>query len=93
MVAVLRSSHPDAVGISGEDRAEREAATVAAMQSGAPLVLGGRLPTDYRRPADRRARRAREGPGLARRTGPSTSKRHRTHEQGLSGIEATWSRP
>jgi predicted RecB family nuclease len=88
MVALLRSLHPDAVVISGEDRAEREAATVAAMQSGAPLVLGGRLPTDYR------GRRTGEPDVLVKAQGsPSYRavdiKRHRTHEQGLNGIEAT----
>jgi hypothetical protein len=88
MVAVLRSSHPDAVVISGEDRAEREDATVAAMRSGAPLVLGGRLPTDYR------GRRTGEPDVLVKVQGsPSYRavdiKHHRTHEQGLNGIEAT----
>jgi hypothetical protein len=80
--------HPDAVVISGEDRAEREAATVAAMQSSAPLVLGGRLPTDYR------GRRTGEPDVLVKvRGSPSYRavdiKHHRTQEQGPSGIEAT----
>jgi predicted RecB family nuclease len=88
MVAVLRSLHPDAVVISGGDRGEREDATVAAMRSGASLVLGGRLPTDYR------GRRTGEPDVLVKVQGsPSYRavdiKHHRTHEQGLNGIEAT----
>ena len=46
VVTRLLALHPAAVVISGADRAEREAATLAAMKSGAPLIAGGRLPAD-----------------------------------------------
>jgi predicted RecB family nuclease len=46
VVTRLLALHPAAVVISGADRAEREAATLAAMNSGAPLIAGGRLPAD-----------------------------------------------
>jgi predicted RecB family nuclease len=52
-VAALLARHPDACVIaaadddrSDRDKAEREGATVAAMQAGVPLILGGRLPPD-----------------------------------------------
>jgi predicted RecB family nuclease len=51
IVAGLLPLHPGACVVAGEDRAEREAATEAAMTAGAPVVVGGRLPPD---PAGRR---------------------------------------
>jgi predicted RecB family nuclease len=54
IVARLLAIHPDACLIAGQDaersdqvKAEREAATLAAMRGGAPLIIGGRLPTDH----------------------------------------------
>ncbi|MEO6989215.1 MAG: TM0106 family RecB-like putative nuclease [Aquihabitans sp.] len=43
---VLVAQHPEAAIIEGLRGEAAEAATVAAMQAGAPLILGGRLPTD-----------------------------------------------
>ena len=43
----LREGIPGAVWVDEElSRSEREAATIAAMDDGVPLVLGGRLPVD-----------------------------------------------
>ena len=42
----LTDLHPGAVVIDGLSGQAAEVATVAAMDSGAPLILGGRLPTD-----------------------------------------------
>ncbi len=47
LVASLRRLHPGAVSVPGASgREEREAATRAAMASGATLIIGGRLPAD-----------------------------------------------
>jgi len=46
IVARLVALHPGAQVVGGDDRAEREAATLGAMTAGAPLILGGRLPAD-----------------------------------------------
>jgi predicted RecB family nuclease len=46
VVARLLALHPAAYVVHGEARAGREGATLAAMEAGAPLVLGGRLPVD-----------------------------------------------
>lgn len=43
---VLRELHPDAVTIEGVSGHDAERATLAAMRSGARLILSGRLPTD-----------------------------------------------
>lgn len=51
VVAGLLAAHPRAAVMGGTDAAEAEAATVAAMQAGTPLILNGRLPSD---PAGRR---------------------------------------
>lgn len=51
VVAELLTYHPGACVVTGEDRAEREAATAAAMAARAPVIVGGRLPQD---PAGRR---------------------------------------
>jgi predicted RecB family nuclease len=51
VVARLAALHPDACLVTGEERAEREAATLAAMRVGVPVIVGGRLPAD---PAGRR---------------------------------------
>lgn len=44
--AVVLELHPDAVVVSGHSGRDAEDATVGAMKAGAPLILGGRLPTD-----------------------------------------------
>jgi len=57
VLARLLDLHQDACAVAGRDqseRAEREAATVAAMTAAAPIVIAGRLP------ADRSARRVGE---------------------------------
>jgi predicted RecB family nuclease len=46
VVAELLAAHPDAIVIEGGNAAATEAATVAAMQGGAPLILNSRLPSD-----------------------------------------------
>jgi predicted RecB family nuclease len=46
VVARLVTSHPAAYVVAGADRADREVATLGAMQAGAPVIVGGRLPTD-----------------------------------------------
>jgi predicted RecB family nuclease len=51
VVAQLLALHPAAYVVPGGARADREDATLGAMRAGAPLILGGRLPTD---PAGRR---------------------------------------
>src|SRR5438067_1671375 len=42
----VRTSHPDAFFITGDDTAARETATVAALSGDAPLIVDGRLPAD-----------------------------------------------
>ena len=82
--------HTDAVVIDIDQRAERERATVAAMEDGAAIIIGGRLPTDHS------GRRAGEPDVLVRAQG-STSywavdiKAHRTHDDALAGVGAAWS--
>jgi RNase_H superfamily len=51
-VVRLLALHPAACVIPGQSRAGREEATLSAMKTGRPLILGGRLPVD---PAGRRA--------------------------------------
>lgn len=53
IVARLLAEHPDACLIGGQDaertdeaKAAREAATLAAMRAGVPLIIAGRLPAD-----------------------------------------------
>ena len=46
IVARLAELHPTAVRIAPGDRTGRETATLAAMRTGVPLILGGRLPAD-----------------------------------------------
>jgi len=46
VVAALTDLHPEAVTIGGDDSAERERATVAAMEAQASLILNSRLPAD-----------------------------------------------
>lgn len=87
IVAKLRSLHPGAVVLGGEDRAWRENATLAAMRDGAALILGGRLPTDYA------GRRAGEPDLLLRAQGPGSYravdiKGHLTRDQSNRGVEA-----
>src|SRR5215472_12592439 len=45
VVARLLALHPDAHVVAGEDQAAREVATARAMRAGAPVIVGGRLPT------------------------------------------------
>ena len=75
VVAGLLPLHPGACVVAGEDRAEREAATAAAMTAGAPVIVGGRLPPD---PAGRRVGEPdllvpAEGPGTGRWTSSITA--------------------
>ena len=90
VLARLVPLHPTAVVMDVEDREEREDATVAAMREGAAMVLGGRLPGDV---AGRRAGEpdvlVRAGGSLAYRA--VDIKAHRTHDEALAGVEATWS--
>ena len=46
VVARLLALHPDTYVVTGADRAAREAATLAAMRAGAPVIAAGRLPAD-----------------------------------------------
>jgi len=46
IVAELVALHPGAITIQDADPNEREAATLAAMHAGAPLILNARLPAD-----------------------------------------------
>jgi hypothetical protein len=89
VVARLMVVHPAAQVVAGEDRAGREAATLAAMRAGVPVIVGGRLPVDL---AGRRAGEpdllvaAAGGPGYR----PVDIKHHRCLEQtwpgGLPGL-------
>jgi predicted RecB family nuclease len=86
VVAGLVPLHPGGCVVSGEDRAEREAATMAAMVAGAPVIVGGRLPPDL---AGRRAGEpdllvAAEGPGYR----PVDIKHHRCLDAGTAGPPA-----
>jgi predicted RecB family nuclease len=87
VVAQLTSLHPDAIVVAGGDRAEREAATAAAMQAGAPLIVGGRLP------ADLSGRRVGEPDLLVAAAGgsgyrPADIKHHRCLDVGPGGLPA-----
>ena len=46
VVGQLLALHPGTYVVAGADRAEREAATLAAMRAGAPVIAAGRLPAD-----------------------------------------------
>ncbi|HEY3034087.1 MAG TPA: hypothetical protein VGJ54_05445, partial [Streptosporangiaceae bacterium] len=46
VVARLVAVHPDAHLVPGQDRAAREAETLAAIRAGTQLIVGGRLPPD-----------------------------------------------
>jgi predicted RecB family nuclease len=46
ILEAIRTAHPDAVSIEGEDTAAREANTVDALHGNAKLILEGRLPAD-----------------------------------------------
>ena len=72
--------------VAGEDRAERETATAAAMTAGAPVIVGGRLPPD---PAGRRVGEPdllvpAEGPGYR----PVDIKHHRCLDPCSDGLPA-----
>jgi predicted RecB family nuclease len=86
VVAGLLPLHPGACVVTGEDRAEREAATAAAMKAGAPVIIGGRLPAD---PVGRRVGEpdllvAAEGAGYR----PADIKHHRCLDAGDGGPPA-----
>ncbi|MGH9074606.1 MAG: ribonuclease H-like domain-containing protein [Acidimicrobiales bacterium] len=46
VVEALRKLHPAAVLVAGDERVEREAATLEAMNGGTGVIIGGRLPAD-----------------------------------------------
>ena len=87
VVARLVALHPAACVISGETRTEREDATLAALQAGIPLIIGGRLPTDL---PGRRAGEpdllvaAADGSGYR----PADIKHHRCLDAGSAGLPA-----
>ncbi len=79
VVAELVDDHPDAVVVERdgpEGRTAREAETLAAMESGAPVIIGGRLPVDEggRRVGEPDVLVAAEGGGYH----PVDVKHHRT---------------
>jgi predicted RecB family nuclease len=87
IVARLVALHPGAQVVGGDDRAEREAATLGAMTAGAPLILGGRLP------ADLAGRRVGEPDLLVAAAGgsgyrPVDIKHHRCLDAGAGGLPA-----
>ena len=91
VVARLLALHAGAYVVTGEDRAEREAATLGAMQAGAGVIVGGRLPAD---PAGRRVGE----PDLLVTAGhggdgyrPVDIKHHRCLDTGTGGLPARWS--
>lgn len=90
MVARLLAAHPGAVLVAGEDRAEREAATLGAMRAGVPLIVGGRLPAD---PAGRRVGEPDLLVAAARGTGyrPVDIKHHRCLDAAPGGLPAVCS--
>jgi predicted RecB family nuclease len=88
--ARLLAVQPQACMVGGENRAEREAATLGALQAGAPVILRGRLPVDLP------GRRVGEpdvlvaaGSGLGYR--PVDIKHHRCLEASPGGLPARWS--
>ena len=90
VVARLLALHQDAYVVTGADRAEREAATAAAMRAGAPVIVAGRLPAD---PAGRRVGEpdllvaAADGSGYR----PVDIKHHRCLDPGPGGLPAVCS--
>lgn len=86
VVARLLPLHPDACMVAEPDRAEREAATVAAMKAGVPVIVGGRLP------ADPDGRRVGEPDLLVAAAGsgyrPVDVKHHRCLDAGDAGLPA-----
>lgn len=87
VVARLADLCPDAQVVAGEDRAEREAATLGAMRAGALVIVAGRLPAD---PAGRRVGEpdllvaAAGGRGYR----PVDIKHHRCLDAGPGGLPA-----
>jgi predicted RecB family nuclease len=86
VVARLLAAHPAACVVGAADREGREAATLAAMRAGAPVIVGGRLPAD---PAARRVGEpdllvAAAGPGYR----PVDIKHHRCLDEGPGGLPA-----
>jgi RNase_H superfamily len=87
VVGRLLALHPDAHVVGGAGRAEREAATLAAMRAGGSLILGGRLP------ADLAGRRVGEPDLLVTAAGgsryrPVDIKHHRCLDAGPGGLPA-----
>jgi predicted RecB family nuclease len=87
IIARMLALHPDARLISAEDRGERAAATLDAMEAGVPLIVGGRLPAD---PAGRRVGEpdllvaAADGSGYR----PADIKHHRCLDPAPGGLPA-----
>jgi predicted RecB family nuclease len=87
MIANLVALHPAAIVITGEQGADREAFTSDAMEVGADLIIGGRLPLD---PV---GRRVGEPDVLLRADGTSgyravDVKHHRSLDAGADGLAA-----
>jgi predicted RecB family nuclease len=95
VVARLLADHPGACVIPGGDRADpadkirREAATLAAMRAGVPLIVAGRLPADLagRRSGEPDLLLAAPGPGGARYR-PADIKHHRALSAAPDGLPA-----
>jgi predicted RecB family nuclease len=85
----LLALHPAAHVVTGADRAEREAVTLAAMRAGAPVIVGGRLPADLagRRVGEPDLLVAAEGTGYR----PVDIKHHRCLDAGPGGLPAVCS--
>ena len=91
VVGQLLALHPGTYVVAGGDRAEREAATLAAMRAGAPVIAAGRLP------ADLPGRRVGEPDLLVAAAGDSGTyrpvdvKHHRCLDAGVGGLPAVCS--
>jgi hypothetical protein len=90
VVARLLELHSGTCVVAGADRAEREAATLAAMRSGGPVIVSGRLPAD---PAGRRVGEPDLLVAAAGGTGyrPVDIKHHRCLDAGPGALPAVCS--